>query len=396
MINVMTELSKRLNSLYKNGATYMIILLVVVLGGAFFYFKVYLPKSTFRTIHPTVGKLDVKVFGIGEVNAKEIYPVSSQTGGKILTVETDQGCWVKKGDLLATVDPVDMPHLYAESRISATKARYGLLALQKELESLNAQKRLIRVTYERYERLQKQGYAAQAEYDKAKADMQSIDAQIAATLANVDSSKSEIARAEKSVDSFKEKLSRFKIYAPIDGFVIAKDAEVAQTLQVSQPIVRIVDPKTVWVKAYIDERISGKVAIGNTAFITLRSREGVSLSGHVARIATMSDAVTKEREVDVAFDVLPIPFYINEQAEVSIITETIDAIVKVPHSLLRQQNGLTGVWVLKEGRAHFQPLNITARGEDGVGVAEGLPLVSRLIVPDANKKPLSEGMRVYQ
>lgn len=368
--------------------------MIVLSGATLFYLKVYLPKSNFETLHPAVGKIEVRVFGVGEVGAKEIHPVGSQTGGKILSIETDQGEWVKKGDLLATIDPVEMPYLYEEARIAAQKARYVSTASEKELESLNAQKRLIRITYERYERLQKQGYAAQAEYDKAKADLQSIDAQIAATLANIDSSRSEIARAEKSAESLKEKLSRFRIYAPIDGFVIAKDAEVAQTILVSQPIVRIVDPKMVWVKAYIDERISGKVAVGNSALITLRSRSGAPLSGHVARIAAMSDAVTQEREVDVAFDAPAIPFYINEQAEVSIVTETVDTLIKVPLSLLRQQKAQTGVWTLKEGRAHFQPLKITARGEDAVGIAEGLDAESLLLVPDASKRPLSEGMRV--
>lgn len=200
---------------------------------------------------------------------------------------------------------------------------------------------------------------------------------------------------QKNIEALSEKLSRFHVYAPIDGYVISKDAEVAQTLTPSQTIFRIVDPKTVWIKAYIDERISGKVKTGNPAEIFLRSRNSKPLSGYVARISAMSDAVTQEREVNVAFDTLPIPFYMNEQAEVSVTVETVDDTIKIPLSLLRQYAGHTGVWTAKENRAHFQPLKITVRGEHEAGIAQGLTKESLLIIPDAGKKTLSEGMRIH-
>ena len=47
-----------------------------------------------------------------------------------------------------------------------------------------------------------------------------------------------------------------------------------------------------------------------------------------------SDAVTGEREVNIAFDELPIPFYIKEQAEVSIYTKHVKDMVKVPSNSL--------------------------------------------------------------
>ncbi|MDQ1326480.1 MAG: Efflux transporter periplasmic adaptor subunit, partial [Campylobacterota bacterium] len=243
----------------KTWAKYTIAILLIAIGGALFYFKAYIPKTTFKTTTPKQGKIEVKVFGIGEVGARDIYPVGSQMGGKILTLLSDQGQWVKKGELLATIDPVDLPQLHEEAKIALQKAAKESTALQKELENLHAQKELALLTYGRYKKLKEQGYVSQAEYDKAKADLDGIKAQMAATLARIDSSKSETARMQKNIDALHEKLLRFNVYAPIDGYVISKDAEVAQTLTPSQTIFRIVDPKTVWIKAYIDERISGKV-----------------------------------------------------------------------------------------------------------------------------------------
>ncbi|MCD6654234.1 MAG: efflux RND transporter periplasmic adaptor subunit [Sulfurovum sp.] len=379
----------------KTWAKYTIAVLLIAIGGALFYFKAYVPKTTFKTTAPKQGKIEVNVFGIGEVGARDIYPVGSQMGGKILTLLSDQGQWVKKGELLATIDPVDLPQLLEETKIVLQKTIQESTALQKELENLHAQKELALLTYGRYKKLKEQGYVSQAEYDKAKTDLDGIKAQIAATLAHIDSSKSETGRMQKNIEALSEKLSRFHVYAPIDGYVISKDAEVAQTLTPSQTIFRIVDPKTVWIKAYIDERISGKVKTGNPAEIFLRSRNSKPLSGYVARISAMSDAVTQEREVNVAFDTLPIPFYMNEQAEVSVTVETVDDTIKIPLSLLRQYAGHTGVWTAKENRAHFQPLKITVRGEHEAGIAQGLTKESLLIIPDAGKKTLSEGMRIH-
>jgi len=379
----------------KTWAKFTITVLLIAIGGALFYFKAYIPKTTFKTTTPKQGKIKVQVFGIGEVGARDIYPVGSQMGGKILTLLSDQGQWVKKGELLATIDPVDLPQLLEETKIVLQKTIYESTALQKELENLHAQKELALLTYDRYRKLKYQGYVSQAEYDKVKTDLDGIKAQISATLARIDSSKSETGRMQKNIDALSEKLSRFHVYAPIDGYVISRDAEVAQTLTPSQTIFRIVDPKTVWIKAYIDERISGKVKTGNPAEIFLRSRNSEPLSGYVARISAMSDAVTQEREVNVAFDTLPIPFYMNEQAEVSVTVETVDDTIKIPLSLLRQYTDQTGVWIAKENRAHFQPLKITVRGEHEAGIAQGLTKESRLIIPDANKKTLSEGMRIH-
>lgn len=379
----------------KKWMKYTIAILLILTAGILFYFRVYTPKTTFKTTTPKHGSIEATVFGIGEVGARDVYSVGSQMGGKILTLLSDQGQWVKKGQLLATIDPVDLLPLHEEAKMARLKTIQESTVLQKELENLRAQKTLALLTYGRYQKLKRQGYVSQAEYDKAKTEFDSIQAQIAATMARIDSSKSETVRMEKNIEGIQEKLKRYEVYSPINGYVISKDAEVAQTLTPSQTIFRIVDPKTVWIKAYIDERISAQIKTGSPAKIFLRSRPEKPLSGYVARISAMSDAVTQEREVNVAFDTLPIPFYMNEQAEVSITTKTVEDAIKIPLSLLRQHNGKSGVWTVQDDKAHFLPLKITLRGEDEVGIEQGLTKESRLIIPDASKKSLFEGMRIH-
>jgi multidrug efflux pump subunit AcrA (membrane-fusion protein) len=190
------------------------------------------------------------------------------------------------------------------------------------------------------------------------------------------------------------KLSRYKIYAPVDGYVILRDATVGQSVVQTQPILKIVKPQEVWVKAYIDERISGAVKVGQKADITLRSQADKTLEGYVARIVPQSDAVTQEREVDVAFEKLPMPFYINEQSEVNIRTGLLKNVVIIPSTLIVYKNKKAGVWVDKEGEAHFVTVKILSVAGDKTALS-GLDVNAVVLVPDAHKKPLYEGAKIH-
>jgi multidrug efflux pump subunit AcrA (membrane-fusion protein) len=169
---------------------YGLIILVIAAGSALFYKKVYIPKTTYETVTPKVGDMYTEVFGVGNVGANNIYAIMAQTGGKILQILTDKGQWVKKDDLLVSIDPVDLPKQLEEAKISVKKATLELKASKEELQRLKAQKALALVTFRRYERLQKQAFASKAEYDKTKADLDVIEAQIKATSARIDAAKS--------------------------------------------------------------------------------------------------------------------------------------------------------------------------------------------------------------
>ncbi len=379
----------------KTWIKYIIFLLVLLMAGFLFYQRVYLPKSTFKSVSVDRGDVHVEVMGVGTVSAKNIYKVGAQISGKIIDIETDEGEWVEQGALIAMIDPIDLPLQLKEAELAVNKARYELQALRKELDGLQAQKDLSAVTFQRYETLYSQGYAAQVEFDKATSDLQSVTAQIEATQARIRSSKEEVARMQKSVESLQVKLSRYQVYAPISGYVISKDAEVAQSVLPTQPIVTMVNPKSVWVQAYIDERISGALDLNQSAVITLRSQQKRPLQGYVARINAMSDAVTQEREVNLFFTTTPIPFYINEQAEVLITTDTITDTLRVPLSVMRHYKGKEGVWVVKDKKAHFVALTIKARGKEYAAVNAPLNVGDQIIVPDMHNKPLAEGMKVY-
>ncbi|MDO8282086.1 MAG: efflux RND transporter periplasmic adaptor subunit [Thermodesulfovibrionia bacterium] len=373
---------------------YALAAVLLFVSALFFYQKAYVPKRTFTTVSPLRGDLEVEVFGIGEVDAKNIYTISSQSGGKLDGVYKDQGEWVKNGELLAVIDPVDLKSKLAEGRAAYQKALLEIEAAKKEYALNEERHKLALLTYERYDRLYKKEYVAQAEYDNAKTEMLTSEIQLQGNGVNIRSGEAEAAGLLQSINGIEAKLKTLQIRSPIDGYVIVKEAETSETVTPSQPILRIVDPETLWIRTYIDERISGDIRAGQRAGITLRSQPDRSFSGHVSRINTMSDSVTQERVVEIIFDEIPMPFFVNEQAEVHIQVKTLSNILKIPASLIVAYGGKKGVWISKDKAAHFQTLEIIAQSDDEVAVGSGIDENSRIIIPDAHKKTLHEGMSI--
>ncbi len=374
---------------------YLVALVVIAILAIAVYFKVYVPKHTFKIIQPTSGRLQVSVKGIGNVDALSIYPITAQTGGEILKILTDEGKWVKKGELLVVMDGVDLPRQLEIAKANFSKAGYEVQALRSELKNQKAQRALLQATYNRYEKLNKQGFITQAEYDKALTDLQGIQAMIAATTSRINSAQSAVVVASKNIEVIQEKIARLKVYAPVAGYVIAKEAEVAQYVQPSTPILQIVDPKTLWVEVRIDERISAQVKPLQKATIILRSQPGKHYQGVVKRIDAMTDAVTLERKFYVAFETIPTPFFINEQAQVIIDVKQYENVTKIPFAVVVQKEGRTGIWVVQGEHAHFTAIDKIAKNETEMAI-EKVDKNSLIIVPDRRKKSLSEGMRVYQ
>jgi len=372
----------------------IIAISAILIIGVVFYNKVYIPKTTYTTIEPTVGDLSLSVRGIGNVGAKDIYAITAQTGGKILTITTDVGEWVKKGDLLVTMDGVDLKEQLEVAKASMEKAQYDKEASQNELPSLQAQKVLLEITYKRYKKLKEQKFASQSEYDKAKAELDSINATIKVTKSHIDSAQSALKISLKNINVIKARLERLKVYAPVNGYIVEKNAQEMQSVLSSTAILKLVDASSLWVEAKIDERVSDSVKVGQKVKIMLRAKKSTIYEGYVKRINPTSDAVTLEREIDIAFVHRPEPFYINAQAEVKIELESYKNVVKIPVSVVVEKDKKLGVWVVENFQVHFVEIDKIAQNDEEVALRH-LHKKSKIIIPDSHKKPLSDGMKIH-
>ena len=148
-----------------------------------------------------------------------------------------------------------------------------------------------------------------------------------------------------------------KIFAPLAG----------------QPVLRLIDPNSLWVKLRLDQGRSAGLQNGLKAQITLRSQPQKTFAGSVARVELLSDSVTEERMAQVAFDAAPAGLSVGEMAEVTLqLPATPKAPLVSSASITRQGNSI-GVWRIEAGKPVFVALKLGSSSLDGqVQVLDGL------------------------
>jgi RND family efflux transporter MFP subunit len=175
----------------------------------------------------------------------------------------------------------------------------------------------------------------------------------------------------------------------MDGLVIQRSVEVGTMVVPGSPILRLVDPTTVWVTMRVDESVLAQVGVGMPASIRLRT--GEEIPGKVARIAHQSDAATRELEVDVAFDRPPARIAIDQEAQVTIRTGSSKGLVVPAGAILRLPDQRAGVLVVREGRARLQPVATGPSDGERVLIAEGVAAGEAVLADPRTAKP---GQRV--
>ena len=379
------------NTIYKK---YLIYTVIIGLIGFGFYKKVYIPKHTFKTIHPSSGDMAVKVNGVGNIGAKEIYKIGSVYGGKVLAFTINEGDLIKKGDLVAKIDSIDLNDKILEQEANIDKLQSDIKALKIDKQSAIALYEYHKGVFEKNEVLFKKNSITEHDFKKLKTDRDIAQFSINSLSSKIDSFYSQIVQIDANTKGLKERLARYTILAPVDGYVTKKLIANFAIINANQTLIEIVQPKDVWVETHIDTRISGNVKVGDLAVIKLRS-SNIKYRGKVANIKPVNNSVTNEREIDVSFDNLPLPFYLEEQAIVDIKIKQLKNILKVPTSALTFYKQKDGVWIVKEGVVTFKALKILAYNNKSAATQE-LTANDTLVIPDPRKKSLSNGMKILQ
>ncbi len=373
---------------------YLIYITIIILIGFGFYKKIYIPKHTFKTIYASSGDMAVKVNGVGNIGAKEIYKIGSVYGGKVSLFTINEGDFIKKGDLVAKIDPIDLSNKISEQEANIEKLQSELKALKIDKQSAIALYDYHEDVFEKNEVLFKKNSITEHDFKKLKTDRDVAKFSINSLSLKIDSFYSQIAQIDANTKGLKERLARYTILAPVDGYVTKKLIANFAIINANQTLIEIVQPKDVWVETHIDTRISGNVKVGDLAMIKLRS-SNIEYKGKVANIRPVNNSVTNEREIDVSFDKLPLPFYLEEQAIVDIKIKQLKNIVKVPTSALTFYKEKDGVWIVKEGVVTFKALKILAYNNKSAATEE-LTENDTLVIPDPRKKSLYNGMKILQ
>lgn len=338
------------------------------------------------------GELSPTLFGIGVVEAQRNILVGPTVAGRVAKVYVEQGALVEAGSLLAEMDPVDLNERLTASRQATLRAKSSVAASQAQAQEAESRLATAEANAKRYASLRERGFVStEAERNKGH-EARAAVAALHASQANIGVSGADAARLAAEAAALEKQLANTRLIAPVAGVVISRDVEPGSTAVAGQAVLRLAEKDSLWLRVRIDQGRSAGLAIGLPAIIKLRSRPGERFSGKLARIEQLSDAVTEERLVMVAFDQPPADLTLNEMAEVALSLPTRGNALTMPPAALVRQAGQTGVFTVEGGRARFVTVNVGIRTENGVEILDGLAEGTQVITQKA--KPLVNGDRL--
>ena len=134
---------------------------------------------------------------------------------------------------------------------------------------------------------------------------------------------------------------------------MSRELESGAAVNPGTPILKLADPRTIWVTVYVDEREAGSIAVGNMADVTLRSMPDRALRGKVVRIRRESDRVTEQLTVDIGFDQPPERLLSGSRLKRPSVPHR-EKQWRLPLAALVQSSKGAGAWTVVDGRLRFR------------------------------------------
>jgi HlyD family secretion protein len=220
------------------------------------------PAYRFATI--TRGNLEATVSATGALSAVRTVQVGTQVSGQVSAIYADFNQKVKKGQLLARIDPTLQQQAVQDAQAGV-------------------------------ERSQSQYTMAQQEYDREKSlfDSKVITAtEFGTAQSNYEVGKANLKSAQIALDKAKQNLSYTNIYAPIDGVIVQRTVDVGQTVasSLSAPELFLIanDLSQMQILANVDESDIGAIAVGQSVTFTVQAYPNRPFTGTVQQVRLQS------------------------------------------------------------------------------------------------------------
>ena len=284
----------------------IVLVVLVVVAGALAWWR----------LGGVVRQRNAAIRGSGMIEVTEV-DVAFEVPGKIVERPVDEGYLIDKGEPIARLD--DREYRLHVERATAAKAaaeaRYQMLLkgpraqeIDEALASLEAAESALSVQnadHRRVSELHRTGVASKAELDHSSTALAAAQAARDQARLRVDllkeGSRSEeieegravLHEAEKSLELAELNLSRCQLFSPVAGRILTKSREVGEIVQPGAPVVTIGDLTRPWLNIYIGERDLGRVALGESAEVTVDSFPDQPFIGRVSFVSDKSEFTPK-------------------------------------------------------------------------------------------------------
>jgi len=252
------------------------------------------------------GDLAKSVVATGKVTPITKVEVKSKASGIVKNLLVDYGDHVKKGQLLAQLDKVEIEAQVAQSRAALEAAQANLASSQADYERAKVDAEgpdvpPLKRAYDRATGMAKDGVVSQSALDDAEknytmaVNKQNVaKAQVSVLKAKIAQSQAQVVEDQANLKQLEEQLSYTDIVSPIDGLVLSRDVQMGDAVSsilvlgsTATLVMTLGDTSEVYVKGKVDESDIGKVYLGQRARIKVESFKDKTFDGKVTKISPM-------------------------------------------------------------------------------------------------------------
>ena len=288
----------------------------------------------------------------GVVKARIESDLAFRIAGKMATRLVDMGSLVHKGDALAELDDADFRIQLEEAQAEQSSAAAALVQAEAEDRRLTT--------------LAKQGWTANADFDKARSA--------------ADQARAAVTRADRAVSLARNAIDYATLRADADGVISAVSAEAGQVVAVGAPIVRLAHADEREAAVSVPETLVDR-ARSDSARVEFWALPGVSVNARLRELSPTSDAAT--RTYPARFTLVDAPAGVRLGMSVTVSLEADSAkVARMPISALFDIGQGPSVWVVDPVSATLSAARVVLAGYDaewafiGAGVPEGAKVVA--------------------
>jgi HlyD family secretion protein len=300
-------------------------------------------KVTYDLATVDRGVVEKSVSSSGSVAALVTVDVGSQISGQIAELHADFNSAVKKGMLLAVIDPQIYLQRVASTEADLAVARAGMGSQQANLRKAQTSLAQWQRDFERQQQLAERQLIAKSAIEESRKQLELAESDLAIAQAQIKNAAAALQTRQAQLAQARIDLSRTQIRSPIDGVVIQRSVDLGQTVAASlqAPVLfRIAqDLSQIQIEAKVDEADIGSIRTDNTASFTVDAYPDQEFSGRVAQIrlagTTVQNVVTYSVMVHANNPrqiLLP-----GMTANVRIITDRRDDALRIPNDAARFQ-----------------------------------------------------------
>ncbi len=349
----------------------------------------------------------------GSIEPQLSVDIASDITGRIIYLPVDEGDFVKRGQLLLTIDPTQFEAAMqrAEALLSAAKASELQAIVNRDQAKRQLDRSLALRATDSNMVTEVELEIAQTNYD------------VAAAIAEAQSH--QVAQSEASLREAQEQLSKTTLIAPMDGKITrlaVEEGEVALASTYSREtglLMTVSDLSVIQVNVRVDETDVVRLTTGDSAEITIDAFPDTTFSGRVTKISQSAIRVTAggsgdravDYEVEITLDNPPPGILPDLSATAKVVTDTrLDAMsIPIIALTVREHQPIStedmprdtaktemeGVFVVLDGIAYFRPVKVGIAGEEHFEVIEGLALGDSIVAgPYQTIRDLSDSSAV--